>query len=126
MHRADLLIPFAVVTFDAGVAGRRHLFDLVVDCSALGEYDGDDEAVEGERLGEDHHEDEGDQDIFLGIATHAGVTDNANAEAGGEVAQTAAQASAERPIPSCVAVSPGGGVLEGFEAVLRGGDWSQG
>ena len=65
---------------------------LATDCSSRGKYDSDDEAVKGESLGEDHHKNKRDQDISLGVSTDTGVTDDTNAESGGERGETAAQA----------------------------------
>lgn len=64
-------------------------------CSSGGKHDGDNEAVKGESLGEDHHKDESDQDISLGVSTDTGVTDDTNAEASGEGGEATAEASAE-------------------------------
>lgn len=64
-------------------------------CSSGGKHDGDNEAVKGESLGEDHHKDKSDQDISLGVSTDTGVTDDTNAKASGEGGETTAEASAE-------------------------------
>lgn len=77
-----------------------------ISCSARGEHDGDDEPVEGQSLSEDHHENESDQDISLGITTDTSVTANTDAETSGERGETAAKASAELLVSVEVSVGP--------------------
>ena len=61
------------------------LISIVFPCSrGHDEDDGDNEAVEGEGFSEDHHEDEGNEDILLSIGTHTSVTDNANGKTSGK------------------------------------------
>ena len=84
-----------------------------ISCSALRKDDSDDEAVQGQSLGEDHHENECDQDISLSVATDTSVTNNTNAETGSQVGKTAAEASSKLLITSGVSVLPVLGVHHG-------------
>ena len=79
----------------------------------MGEHDSDDEAIEGERLGEDHHKNQGNKDISLGVSTDTGVTNDTNAKASSQVGETAAKASAELLVTSVVVVAPSGRGAEG-------------
>ena len=78
----------------------------------MGEHDSDDESIEGERLGEDHHENQGNKDISLGVSTDTGVTYDTNAKASSQVGETAAKTGAELLVADVVAVAPIGGVAE--------------
>lgn len=78
----------------------------LTSCSAGSKNDGDDESIEGKRLCENHHQNESDQDISLGVSSNTGVTDDTNAESSGEGRETAAQASAELLVSCVVSVVP--------------------
>ena len=89
----DLVLDYASCSdaagFDTGPRGRL-LARRSISSSALREDDGDDEAIQGQSLGEDHHENERNKDISLCITANASVTDNTNAETSSEVRETAA------------------------------------
>ena len=68
-----------------GPRGHLQLAWHSISCSALREDDGDDEAIQGQSLSEDHHENERNQDISLSVAANTSVTDNTDAETGSEV-----------------------------------------
>jgi hypothetical protein len=87
---------------------------LSTECSSRGKHDGDNESVKGESLGEDHHENKGDQDIPLGVSTDTGVTDDTNAKTGGEGGETTAEASSELLVATEVVVIPCCGNVEVF------------
>ena len=87
---------------------------LSTDCSSRGKNDSDDEAVKGESLGEDHHKNKRDQDISLGVSTDTGVTDDTNAESGGERGETAAQACSKMLVSHVVSVLPVTGICQVF------------
>ena len=84
----------------------------------MGEHDSDDESIEGERLGEDHHENQGNKDISLGVSTDTGVTDDTNAKASCQVRETAAKAGAELLVANVVAVAPIRGFAEGAGVIF--------
>ena len=89
---------------------------LSTDCSSRRKHDSDDEAVKGEGFGEDHHEDEGDQDISLGVSTDTSITNDTNAETSSEGGETAAEASAEGLVSLEVRVRP---VIGGLQRLCR-------
>ena len=72
--------------------GRSKVWTAVWIQSGLsrgsGEDDADDEAVEGDGFGEDHHEDYCDQDISVQVATHTRVAADADRHARGQARQT--------------------------------------
>ena len=76
------------------------------DSSALRQDNGDDEAIEGESLGKDHHENECDQDISLTISANASITNDANAKASSKVGESTAQASTELSVGNLIFVAP--------------------
>ena len=88
-------------------------------CSSRGKNDSDNESVKGESLCEDHHKNEGDQDISLSVSTDTGITDDTNAKTSSEGRETAAQARSEGLVAIKVAVSPILRVLEVFLCVLE-------
>ena len=88
-------------------------------CSRRGEHDGDDETVKGQSLSEDHHKNESDQDISLGVATDTSVTNNSNAEASSEGGKTAAESCSEGSVALVVVVAP---VLRVLHVLLVVGD----
>ena len=97
-----------------GYAGssRRHYED-----------NGDNEAVKGESLSEDHHKNESDQDISLSVTTDTSITDDTDAKSGGERGESTAQASAELLVTIKVGVLPSGGVIAGRLGVDSLGDY---
>ena len=62
------------------VSDFNHRVLSMFDSAGHHEHDGDDEAVKGEGLGEDHHENEGNKDILLTVGTYTGITNNANSQ----------------------------------------------
>ena len=76
------------------------------NCSS-GKHDSDDEAVKGQGLGEDHHEDEGDEDISLGVSTNTGITDDTDAKASSKRGETAAKSGTELLVRRVIVVAPG-------------------
>ena len=74
--------------------------------SARDEHDGDDESIEGESLSEDHHKNEGDQDISLGVSTNTGVTDHTDAETGSKGGETTTKTSSELFVCYVIVVPP--------------------
>ena len=80
--------------------------------SSRGKYDGDNEAVKGESLSEDHHKNEGDQDISLSVTTDTSISDDTNAKSSGEGRESTAEAGAKLSVPGIVGVAPLGGITE--------------
>ena len=56
--------------------------------SSGGEHHSEDEAVQGQRLAEDEHEDHSDDVLSLRVAADTSVADNADAEAGSQARET--------------------------------------
>jgi len=91
-------------------------------CSARGQDDGDDETIQSEGFSEDHHKNEGDQDISLSVTTNTGITDDTNAKAGGEGGETTAESSTESLVSLVVSIGPFAWVSEVCWSVLDLGD----
>ena len=91
-------------------------------CSARGQDDGDDETIQSEGFSEDHHKNEGDQDISLSVTTNTGITDDTDAKAGGEGGETTAEASTESLVSLIVSIAPFAWVSEVGSSVLDLGD----
>ena len=70
------------------------------------EDDGDDEAVESERLSEDHHEDEGNQNILLSVGAHTSISNNTNSETSSERRKTTAEAGSELLVAESIIIGP--------------------
>lgn len=80
--------------------------------SSRGKHDGDNEAVKGKSLSEDHHKNEGDQDISLSVTTDTSISDDTNAKSSGEGRESTAEAGAKLSVPGIVGVAPLGGITE--------------
>ena len=76
--------------------------------SSSREDNSDDEAVEAKSFGENKDEDHSDVDVFLGVGTDTGVTDNTNAESSSEGGETTAKTA--------------GQVFVAQEGAIKGGD----
>ena len=74
--------------------------------SRRGQNNSDNESVKGKSLGENHHEDKGDQDISLSVSTDTSVTNNTNAETSGKGRQTTAKTSTKLLVTIVVTVGP--------------------
>ena len=74
--------------------------------SRRGQNNSDNESVKGKSLGENHHEDKGDQDISLSVSTDTGVTNNTNAETSSKGRQTTAKTSTKLLVAIIIAVGP--------------------
>jgi len=86
-------------------------------CSTGGKDDGGNESVKSESLSEDHHKNDGNHNISLGVSTDTGVTDNSNAESSGEGGETTAKSSGELLVGfTIVGIGPLG--WEGHEIVF--------
>ena len=81
-------------------------------CSAgHDEDDGDDEAVESERLSEDHHQDERNQNILLSVGADTSITHNTDSETCGERGKTAAKTRCELFVAESVVIGPFSGLV---------------
>lgn len=79
----------------------------VLSCSA-GHYEdnGDDEAVEGESLSEDHHKDQGNQNILLAVRAHTSVANNTDSKTSSKGGKSTAEAGGELLVAESVVIDP--------------------
>lgn len=99
--------------------------------SSLGEDDGDDHAIEAERLAEDENEDHADEDfVLLSVGADTCVTDDADGETGSEGGETAGQTRGQVLVTIAISVVEGSGqhyiVLELGTAALFNKPYNKG
>lgn len=76
--------------------------------SSLGEDDGDDHAIEAERLTEDEDEDHADEDfLLLGVGADTSVTDDADGETSCEGGETASETGGQVLVTIAISVVEG-------------------
>ena len=63
--------------------------------SALRKNDGDNEAIKTKGFGEDQNKDHTNEDVFLGVGTDTGITDDTDGEASGQGGETDAEAGSQ-------------------------------
>ena len=82
-------------------------FCLRFACSR-GHYEdnGDDEAVQGEGLSEDHHQNERNQNILLSVRADTSITNDTNGETGGQRGKSAAKSRGKLLVAEGVVVLP--------------------
>ena len=76
------------------------------------EDDGDDEAVKGERLSEDHHKDECNQNILLSVGADTSITNNTDSETCSKRGKTAAEARCKLLVAESVVIGPFSGLVD--------------
>ena len=73
--------------------GGLQAFFLRARCSWWGEDNSSNESVKGEGLSENHHKNNSNHDISLGVSTDSSVSNNTNAKSRGERWETTAKTS---------------------------------
>ena len=69
-------------------------------------HDGDDKAVKGESLGEDHHKDQSNKDILLSVGSYTSIANHANSQACGKGWKSTAKAGGKLLVAEGVVVCP--------------------
>lgn len=73
--------------------------------SSLGEDNGDDHAIEAERLTEDENKDHADEDfLLLSVGADTSITDDTNSETSCERGETASQTGGQVPVTTSISV----------------------
>ena len=75
------------------------------------EDNGNDEAVKGERLGKDHHQNERNQNILLAVGADTSVADNTDSQTSSQGGKSAAKARGELLVAKGIVIDP---VLRGL------------
>lgn len=123
--RDSLSLPFfscvsvwsSIVSPDIVYATTVWLLSTINSCSSSGEDDSDNEAIKGEGFSENHHEDDGDHDISLGISTDTSVSNNSNTESWCKSWESTTEAWGEVLVGVEVVDIPSAGVFELFVCV---------
>jgi len=81
------------------------------------ENDSNDESVKCESLRENHHKDNSDHDISLGISTDTSISNDSNTESRGEAGKSTAKSSGELFVTIVVVSFPSSWIFESFVGV---------